>query len=168
MVLLEYPRENSQIDLSWIGSWEELLGEARPVHAPIVPATDDLFTEAEMRGEPVAATDYTFVVGADAAQQGQTIALLCSRFLADQDSRRVGIVFSGTGSLPRLVASELSNLEIPHNDARVTAKLHDLAVVYEQRVTDGAMLITAWIPRDALHQFEPYAAASLLKPAKVS
>jgi GTP-binding protein HflX len=63
---------------------------------------------------------------------------------------------------------EVLHLEIPHNDARVIARLHDLAEVYEQRVTDGAMLITAWIPRDVLHQFEPYAAASLLKPAKVS
>jgi len=63
---------------------------------------------------------------------------------------------------------EVLHLEIPHSDARVIARLHDVAVVYEQRVTDGAMLISAWIPRDALHQFEPYAAASLLKPAKVS
>ena len=63
---------------------------------------------------------------------------------------------------------EVLHLEIPHNEARAIARLHDVAVVYEQRVTDGAMLITAWIPRDALHQFEPYAAASLLKPAKVS
>jgi GTP-binding protein HflX len=63
---------------------------------------------------------------------------------------------------------EVLQLDIPHNDARVIAKLHDIAVVYEQRVTDSGMLITAWIPRDALHQFEPYAAASLLKPAKVS
>ena len=63
---------------------------------------------------------------------------------------------------------EVLQLEIPHNDARVIARLHELAEVYEQRVTDGAMLITAWIPRDALHHFEAYAAASLLKPAKVS
>jgi len=63
---------------------------------------------------------------------------------------------------------EVLHLEIPHNDARVIARLHELAEVYEQRVTDAAMLITAWIPRDALHQFEAYAAASLLKPAKVS
>ena len=63
---------------------------------------------------------------------------------------------------------EVLRLEIPHNDARVIARLHDLAEVYEQRVTDAAMLITAWIPRDALHQFEAYAATSLLKPAKVS
>jgi GTP-binding protein HflX len=63
---------------------------------------------------------------------------------------------------------EVLHLEIPHNDARVIARLHELAEVYEQRVTDGAMLITAWIPRDALHQFEAYAATDLLKPVKVS
>ena len=117
-VLLEYPGENSDIDLSWIGSWEELLGEASPVRSPIAHATDALFSEAEMRGEPTSAVaDHTFVVGADAPQQAEAIALLCSRFLADKDCRRVGIIFSGTGSLPRLVASELTNRAIPHNDS---------------------------------------------------
>lgn len=115
-VLLEYPRENSEIDQCWIGSWEELLGEATPVSSPVAPATDSLFTEAEMRGEPAAAANYSFLVGADAAEQAEAIALLCSRFLAEKNCSRVGIIFSGTGSLPRLVANELSNLEIPHND----------------------------------------------------
>jgi hypothetical protein len=115
-VLLEYPRESSEIDLSWIGSWEELLGEANPVRLPSATATDALFTEAEMRGEAAVAPDHIFVVGADAAEQASAIALLCSHFLADKDGRRIGIIFSGTGSLPRLVASELSQLEIPHND----------------------------------------------------
>jgi GTP-binding protein HflX len=59
---------------------------------------------------------------------------------------------------------EVLQLEIPHNDARVIAKLHDVAEVYEQRVTDRAMVITAWIPRDLLHLFEAYAAVKL-KPA---
>ena len=63
---------------------------------------------------------------------------------------------------------EIIQLEIPHNEARMIAKLHDVADVYEQRVTDRAMLITAWIPRDALHLFEAYGATGLLKPAKVS
>ncbi|MFN2621689.1 MAG: PD-(D/E)XK nuclease family protein [Chthoniobacterales bacterium] len=114
-VLLEYPRENSEIDQCWIGSWEELLSEATPVSSPIARGTDSLFTEAEMRGETVAA-DFTFLVGEDAAQLAEAIALLCSRFLADADCQRVGIIFSGAGSLARLVANELSNLEIPHND----------------------------------------------------
>jgi GTP-binding protein HflX len=63
---------------------------------------------------------------------------------------------------------EVIQLEIPHNDARVIARLHDVAQVYEQKVTDRAMLITAWIPRDALHLFEPYTAMSLLTSATVS
>jgi len=60
---------------------------------------------------------------------------------------------------------EVIRLEIPHNDARVIARLHDLAQVYDQTVTDRAMLITAWIPRDVLHQFEGYA-STVLEPAK--
>jgi hypothetical protein len=115
-VLLEYPRENSEIDQCWIGSWEELLGEATPVNAPITRGTDSLFSEAEMRGESATEADFTFVVGEDAAQQAEAIAQLCSRFLAEPDCTRVGIIFSGAGSLPRLVTNELSNLEIPHND----------------------------------------------------
>ncbi|HZE58243.1 MAG TPA: PD-(D/E)XK nuclease family protein, partial [Chthoniobacterales bacterium] len=115
-VLVEYPRENSAIDQCWIGSWEELLGEAIPVNSPIAPSADSLFTEAEMRGEPGTATDFTFAVAEDASQQAEAIALLCSRFLVDTECTRVGIIFSGAGSLPRLVANELANLEIPHND----------------------------------------------------
>ena len=63
---------------------------------------------------------------------------------------------------------EVLHLEIPHSDARMIAKLHEVAEVYEQRVSDQTMNITAWIPRDAVHMFEGYAAATLLKPAKVS
>jgi GTP-binding protein HflX len=62
---------------------------------------------------------------------------------------------------------EVIQLEIPHNEARMIARLHDVAEVYEQKVTDRAMLITAWIPRDVLHLFESYTAVGL-KPAKVS
>jgi GTP-binding protein HflX len=61
---------------------------------------------------------------------------------------------------------EVIQLEIPHNEARMIAKLHDVAEVYEQRVTDRAMVITAWIPRDVLHLFDAYLAVGL-KPAKV-
>ena len=63
---------------------------------------------------------------------------------------------------------EVIHLEIPHNDSRMVARLHAVAQVYEQRVTDDATFVTAWIPRDAMHQFEPYAAVNLLRPAKVS
>jgi hypothetical protein len=115
-ILLEYPRENSEVDQCWIGSWEELFGEATPVSSPRARGTDSLFTEAEMRGDAPAPADYTFLVGADAAQQAAAIAHLVSRFLAAKNCSRVGIIFSGAGSLARLVANELSDLEIPHND----------------------------------------------------
>jgi hypothetical protein len=116
-VLLDYPRENSEIDLCWIGSWEENFGEAKPgVPNPRQTSGDALFSEAEMRGESETAANYSFVVGADAFEQANAIALLCSQFLAKKDCTRVGVIFSGAGALPRLAASALSNLSIPHND----------------------------------------------------
>ncbi len=75
--------------------------------------------------------------------------------------------------LDRIREIELKNgdiirLEIPHNESRMVAKLHELAEVYEQRVTDEATVITAWVPRDALHLFEAYSAANALRQARVS
>jgi len=52
---------------------------------------------------------------------------------------------------------DIISLEIPHNDSKVIAKLHEVAEVYEQRVMDHAMVITAWVPRDVLHLFDAYA-----------
>ena len=77
------------------------------------------------------------------------------------------------GLIDRVRDRELENgeviqLEIPHNDSRMVARLHEVAQVHEQRVTDEATFVSAWIPRDAMHQFEPYAAVNLLRPAKVS
>lgn len=115
-VVLEYPRENSEIDLCWIGSWEELLGETVPVSSPVRGKSDDLFSEAEMRGESTATANPTFIVGADAAQQAEAIALTCARFLAEKNCTRVGIIFAAPGALPRLVAAALSKHGIPHND----------------------------------------------------
>jgi hypothetical protein len=116
-VLLDYPRENSEIDLCWIGSWEEAFGEAQPIApSPRQTSSDALFSEAEMRGESAPVANYSFVVGADAFEQANAIALLCSQFLGEKDCTRVGVIFSGAGALPRLAASALSNLSIPHND----------------------------------------------------
>ncbi len=61
---------------------------------------------------------------------------------------------------------DIISLEIPHNDSKMIARLHEVAEVYEQRVADHAMLITAWVPYDALHLFDTY--ATNLRRAKVS
>ncbi|MCA1659866.1 MAG: PD-(D/E)XK nuclease family protein [Verrucomicrobiaceae bacterium] len=117
MVVLEYPRENfSGIDASWIGSWEEALGEAAPVSSPAITAGDSLFTEAEMQGAGSRPADCSFLVGADASEQAHAIALSCLRFLAEKNCSRIGVIFAAAGSLPRLVATELSKLALPHND----------------------------------------------------
>lgn len=115
-VLLDYPRGNSDIDLSWIGSWEEALGEATPVSSPQKNTSDDLFTEAEMRGIDKSRMNCRFVVGADASEQAEAIALLCLQFLAEKKCTALGVVFGAKGSLSRLVSTALGELNIPHQD----------------------------------------------------
>jgi hypothetical protein len=119
-VLLEYPLENADIDLCWIGSWEEALGAATPVAAPAPKRPrgqgDALFSEAEMRGERAAGPRYTFIAGVDASEQAEAIALVCLRFFSQQNCERLGMVFGAAGSLSRLVASALERHDIPHHD----------------------------------------------------
>ncbi|HEX8678667.1 MAG TPA: hypothetical protein VF683_01800, partial [Chthoniobacterales bacterium] len=115
-VVLEYPRDNSSADLAWIGSWEEALGEATPVSGEDENASDSLFSEVEMRGASRSTPRFTFLVGANASQQAQAIALHCVRFLADARATRIGVVFAQAGALPRLVANALAARAIPHND----------------------------------------------------
>lgn len=114
-VVLEYPRDDSAIELSWIGSWEEILGEAQPVVTGAAQPADTLFTEEEMRGA-AAVTKPVFLVGADASEQAEAVAQLCLRFLAEKNCRRVGIVFGAAGSLSRLVGSALERLDVSHYD----------------------------------------------------
>ena len=112
-IVLDYPSEKlSRADELWIGSWEEAFGEAQPIATPRNPG-DSLFSEAEMRGDT---QPINFLVGADASEQADAIALTALRFLAQRDDARVGIIFAQRGVLPRLVSAELTRLGVPHND----------------------------------------------------
>ena len=51
---------------------------------------------------------------------------------------------------------ELLQLEIPHAESRLVARLHELAEVHVVRNNDEGVIVSAWIPKDALHLFEPY------------
>src|SRR6185436_13150726 len=51
---------------------------------------------------------------------------------------------------------ELLQLEIPHAESRLVARLHELAEVHDIRNNDEGVIVSAWIPKDALHLFEPY------------
>src|SRR5882762_7712270 len=117
-IALEEPRENfSDIDLCWIGSWEETCGEAQRALKPAArPLGDSLFTEAEMRGSAETTKRFDFLIGTNFSEQAQAITGQCVRYLADEKCTRLGVIFPGTGALPRLVANSLERLEIRHND----------------------------------------------------
>src|SRR5206468_6848561 len=116
-IVLEEPRENfSDIDLCWIGSWEEVCGEAQRALKPTWPLVDSLFSEAEMRGSAETAKRFDFLIGINFSEQAEAITRQCVRYLADEKCTRLGVIFHGSGALPRLVASSLERLEIPHND----------------------------------------------------
>lgn len=116
-IVLEEPRENfSDIDLCWIGSWEEVCGEAQRALKPPRSLGDSLFTEAEMRGGAEPAKRFDFLIGANAPEQAEAITQQCVRYLAEEKCTRLGVIFPGSGALPRLVASSLARLGIPHND----------------------------------------------------
>lgn len=56
-------------------------------------------------------------------------------------------------------------LLIPHEESRVLARLHDLADIRESSVEDRGLRVTAWVPRDSLHHFEPW---RTVEPIRVS
>src|SRR5258708_28883760 len=116
-IVLEEPRENfSDIDLCWIGSWEEVCGEAQRALKPARPLGDSLFSEMEMRGGAETAKRFDFLIGTNFSEQAEAITRQCVRYLADEKCTRLGVIFPGSGALPRLVARTLERLEIPHND----------------------------------------------------
>jgi PD-(D/E)XK nuclease superfamily len=118
-IVLEEPRGNFlDSDLCWIGSWEEICGEARRVSkATAITASGDLlFSEIEMRGGTKTAKRFDFLIGTNFSEQAEAIARQCIRYLADEKCTRLGVIFPGSGALPRLVASALDQLEIPQND----------------------------------------------------
>jgi hypothetical protein len=116
-IVLEEPRENfSDIDLCWIGSWEEVCGEAQRAPRATTALGDSLFSEMEMRGGAETVKRFDFLIGTNFSEQAEAITRQCVRYLADEKCTRLGVIFPGRGALPRLVASSLERLEIPHND----------------------------------------------------
>ncbi len=59
----------------------------------------------------------------------------------------------------QLAGGDVLRLEIPHDQSRLLAKLHEVAEVYEQRAGDGVTRVIAWIPRNAVHQFQQFSAS---------
>jgi GTP-binding protein HflX len=83
--------------------------------------------------------------------------------------RRNAVVVSAlTGSeISRLVemirdrerqGGELLQLEIPHAESRMVARLHEIAEIHEQTSNDEGVAVTAWVPADSVHLFAPFVA----------
>ena len=53
---------------------------------------------------------------------------------------------------------ELMHLEIPHAEARLVARLHEIAELHEQSTNDGGVTVTAWVPADSVHLFASFVA----------
>jgi hypothetical protein len=116
-VVLEEPRGDlSETDLCWIGSWEEIGGEAKRPTSSRPMVGDSLFSEAEMRGGAQRGAEFDFLIGTNISEQAEAITWQCARYLADDTCTRLGVVFPSNGALSRLVSTSLARLEIPHND----------------------------------------------------
>ena len=66
-----------------------------------------------------------------------------------------------------LEGGEVLQLEIPHEESRMLAKLHDVAEVYEQQSADRGTRVTAWIPQNAIDRFAHFSVSNASRRAKV-
>src|SRR5216110_1733645 len=111
-VVLSDPRDEARdLDETWSGTWEETFGAAE-----VIPATNRVSTGSSVESLLVPASNVHFVIGRDTTQQARAIVALAAKFLADSHCERLGILFSGPGALPRLVATFLESAGIAHND----------------------------------------------------
>src|SRR5204863_7205994 len=95
---------------------EESYGEAKRTTTTAVAVGDALFSETEMRGGAASAKRFDFLIGTNFSEQAEAITRQCVRYLAEETCTRLGIIFPSGGALPRLVATSLARLNIPHND----------------------------------------------------
>src|SRR6266540_1246471 len=131
MIVLEEPRENfSDIDLCWIGSWEEVCGEAQRAPLPTTALGDSLFSEMEMRGGAETAKRFDFLIGTNFSEQAEAITRQCVRYLADEKCTRIGVIFPGIFESPEWQAwIELQRAPRLNSFLRFLNALPDPAVV---------------------------------------
>ena len=100
-IVLEEPRENfSDVDLCWIGSWEEICGEIQRSPKATTALGDSLFSEIEMRGGAETAKRFDFLIGTNFSEQAEAITRQCVRYLSDEKCTRLGLIFPSGGALP--------------------------------------------------------------------
>src|SRR5262249_26359556 len=84
-VVLNDPRDEARdIDETWIGTWEEIYGEAEVLperHANTEPKTQEKDQLAKVH----------FLVGSDTTEQARAIVALTAKFLCERNCKRIGI-----------------------------------------------------------------------------
>jgi hypothetical protein len=109
-VVLNDPLDEARdLDETWVGTWEEVFGEAVSLGEPSID------TETAAHGEHTL-PDVHFLVGHDNTEQARAIVALTAKFLCQTNCERIGILFPQKGALPRLVARFLGSTQIAHND----------------------------------------------------
>ena len=63
---------------------------------------------------------------------------------------------------------EVLQLEIPASEGKLAAWAHEIGIVRERVERDGVVELTAWIPHEQRHQFEPYRVAAPEAPAETA
>jgi hypothetical protein len=122
-VVLDDPRDEARdLDESWVGTWEEIFGAATPIESS-ARHSDTLFPElfelerftrnARTANLPA---QIHFIVGRSTTEQAEAVVALIRHFLASESTERIGVLFPSAGALARIVASLLTDAEIPHND----------------------------------------------------
>ena len=121
-IVLADPRDEARdLDETWISTWEENFGPAKPIGINLT-SNETLFpelfeTKASDRDARVELSAKThFLVGYDLNEQARAIVEIVRNFLGSESGERIGILFPAAGALHRLVASLLSEAKIPHHD----------------------------------------------------
>ena len=109
-VVLNDPRDEARdLDEIWVGSWEEIFGEAQPVAEPQTQIQEKTQQKEQLRS-------VHFLVGRDTTEQARAIVALTAKFLVTENCERIGILFPQKGALPRFVARFLDSARIAHYD----------------------------------------------------
>lgn len=117
VVCLHEPRLTcGEADQVWIGSWEQEYGEAerKPEDASSAPFAD--LADAMEIGGGFDGKTVSILVGDTIKDQAAAIVGQAIRFLADDDCRRLGIVFPGPSPLSRETSRLLTSMKIGHHD----------------------------------------------------
>jgi PD-(D/E)XK nuclease superfamily len=109
-VVFSDPRDEARdLDETWVGTWEEVFGEA-------VSLGESRSDEERTARGGNQLSEVHFLVGRNNTEQARAIVALTTKYLCETNCERIGILFPHKGALPRLVAKFLGSARIAYND----------------------------------------------------